>query len=285
MSYLSRIILILFTFFSLVAVSGAYIITIDAPDSVTIGSPLVITGSTSFPVDTYFDLVLFYSKYTAGEVKRQKVIIDKSKEFRTDFETRNLEKGQYKVEVHAITSDGKEFVESSLGSASVTRRIVQLVDRSNELIIESEPLQNLTTALIVSGRVKGLSNGVVTLRAFGPDNFTFGPLQLITKPGFADTDGHFSTLIPISIAGEYQVSISDKDGFISESSFNVSDDNVAQEKPIVITPMPTTTKFPSPPVTQDIPATPSPTEAKSPLPGSIATVGIFLGYCVYKKFK
>ncbi|PKL59374.1 MAG: hypothetical protein CVV33_08150, partial [Methanomicrobiales archaeon HGW-Methanomicrobiales-4] len=78
MPHVSRIILILLMFACLIAVSGAYIITIDAPERVTVGSPLVITGSTSFPEDTYFDLVLFYSKYTAGEVKRQKIIVDQS---------------------------------------------------------------------------------------------------------------------------------------------------------------------------------------------------------------
>jgi len=285
MLHVFRIILILLTFASLIVISGAYIITIDAPDRVTIGSPLVITGSTSFPEDTYFDLVLYYSKYTAGIVKQQKVIVDQSKEFRTDFETRNLEKGQYKVEVHSITSDGKEFVESSLGSASVTRKVIQLVDRSNELAIESEPSQNLSTALVVSGRVKGLSNGVVTLRAFGPDNFTFGPLQLITKPGFADTDGHFSTLIPVIMAGEYQVSISDKDGFISESSFNVTGVPASVEEIVLITPLPTTTHLPSPPITPEATQTPTPTQTKSPLPISVAIVGIFLGYGLYKKFE
>ncbi len=283
MPHVSRIILILLMFACLIAVSGAYIITIDAPERVTVGSPLVITGSTSFPEDTYFDLVLFYSKYTAGEVKRQKIIVDQSKEFRTDFETRNLEKGQYKVEVHSITSDGKEFVESSLGSSSVIRKVIQLVDRSDELVIESQPSQNRSTALVVSGKVKGLSNGVATLRAFGPDNYTFGPIQLITKPGFADKDGHFSTLIPIIVSGEYQVSISDKDGFISESSFNVTDDSAAQEEHAVITPIPTTTHLPSPPTTPDAARTPSPSGTKSPLPISVAIVGIFFGYCLSKR--
>lgn len=283
MPHIFKIILILLLVASSVAISGAYIITIDTPETVTSGSPLIITGSTSFPEDTYFDLVLYYSKYTSGELKRQKVIVDQSKEFRSEFETRDLERGQYKVEVHSIISDGKEFVESSLGSASVIRRVIQLVDRSDELVIESEPSQNRSTALVVTGRVKGLSKGVVTLRAFGPDNYTFGPQQLITNPGFADTDGHFSTLIPVTVAGEYQVSISDKDGFISELSFNVTDDSTPKEEKGIITPIPTTTHLPSPPGTQEPTRTPSPTPTKSPLPVGIAAMGIIFGYCLFKK--
>jgi len=283
MPQVSRIIVILLMFACLVTVSGAYIITIDAPKEVTTGSPLVITGSTSFPADSHFDLVLYYSKYTAGEVKRQTVIVDQSKEFRSDFETRGLEKGQYKVEVHSIVSDGKEFVESSLGSSSVTRRVIQLVDRSDELVIESPGSQNLSTALVVTGRVKGLPSGVVTLRVFGPSDYTFGPQQLITNPGFADTDGHFSTRIPVSMPGEYQISISDKNGFISESPFNVTNDRAVQEEPIVSTPIPTKIPLISPPSTPGQTRTPEPTQAKSSLPGVIAVFGATLGYCLYKK--
>jgi hypothetical protein len=283
MSLFYKLILFLLPIFFLVAGSNAYIITIDGPDSVIIGSPLVISGATSFPEDTYFDLVLYYSKYTAGEVKRQRVIIDKTKQFRSDFETRDLKKGQYKIEVHSIFSDGKEFVEDSLGSSSVIRRVIQLVDRSDELIIESQPLQNLSTALVITGRVKGLSGGVVTLRVFGPDNFTSGPLQLITKPGFADTDGHFSTLIPVSVPGEYLASISDKDGFIGESSFNVTDQTTQHEEVVVITPSPDITQLTTPPVSHEPSRDPSPVPTRSPIPISIVAAGVFCGSRLYKR--
>jgi hypothetical protein len=280
---LSRSILIILLIASLVSVSGAYIITIHAPEQVIIGNPLVVNGSTSFPEDTYFDLVLYYSKYTAGELKREKIIIDQSKEFRTDFETRNLEKGQYKVEVHSIVSDGKEFVDSSLGSASVTRRVIQLVDRSDELVFESQAMQNLSTALVIAGRVKGSPNGVVTLRAFGPDEYTYGPQQIITNPGFADKDGHFSTHIPVTVPGEYHISISDKNGFITESSFNVTDEITGQEKPVAITPVPLATQPQSPPGTPEPTRTSSPAPTQSPLPGIIAAFGLVPGYYLYKK--
>lgn len=283
MAYLSRIILALFILISVSCVATAYIITIDAPPSVTVGSPLVVTGSTSFPENTYFDLVLYYSKYTAGEVMRQRVIVDKTKEFRTDFETRGLEKGQYKVEVHSIFSDGKDFVENSLGSSSVTRRVVQLVDRSDELIMESPSSQNLSDALVVSGRVRKLGDGVVTLRAFGPDTFTFGPLQLITTPGYADSDGHFSTRIPVIVPGEYQVSISDKDGFISETPFNVTNGDEIKEEQVTPTQPAVSTPLPSPPQTYSTPAVPAEPTAKSPLYPGIALIGVFAGYAIYRR--
>lgn len=284
MSFITRLSLILILSAFLISTAGAYIITLSAPDQINLGSPLVITGTTTFPKDTYFDVVLFYSKYTAGEINRQKVIVDQSKQFRSEFETRNLEKGQYKIEVHNIMYDGKEFVESTLGSSSVTRRVLTIVDRSDEISIESPRSQNLSNALVITGIVKNMGNGIITLRAFGPDDFTYGPQQLITSIGFADKDGHFSTQIPITIAGEYQISLSDKDGFIGEFPFNVTGGAVPTTQ--TITPTPTST-LPLSPSHNETPASPvhtaSPTPTKSPFPGFIGICGLLIAYGIYKR--
>lgn len=284
MSFVSRLLLFLIITAVLITSAGAYIITINAPDKLTSGTPLVITGNTTFPEDTYFDLVLFYSKYTAGEVIRQKIIVDQSKQFRSEFETRDLQKGQYKIEVHNIVSDGKEFVETNLGSSSVTRRVVTLVDRTDEITIESSNAQKFGAALTITGRVKNLGNGVVTLRAFGPDNFTFGPQQLITKPGYADKDGHFSTQIPVSVPGEYQVSFSDKNGFISEIPFNVTNEDGTMKTQTPAPTIPEMTETPTTIPTTALPtSTPTPIPTKSPLPGFIVIGGLIVAYSLQKR--
>jgi len=209
--------------------------------------------------------------------------IDQSKLFRTDFETRNLQKGQYKLEIHNIISDGKEFVESSLGSASVTRRVVTIIDRSDELVLESSQTQDLETALVVTGKIKDMNNGVITLRAFGPDDFTFGPQQLITSPGYADKDGHFSTKIPVTEAGEYQVSFSDKDGFIGELPFNVTGGEKS-EPTVTETQTPVITEKPVPNETKTIlTQTPEPTPTKSPLPGVIGICSICIAFGLFRR--
>lgn len=283
MSLRSRIIIILLVVAALICSADAYIITIDAPDQVNLGSPLTVTGETSFPENTYFDIVLFYSKYTAGEVARQKVIVDQSRLFRSDFETRDLQKGQYKVEIHNIVSDGKEFVESSLGSSSVTRRVVMIVDRSDELTLESSQTQDIGSALVVTGKIKDLNNGVITLRAFGPDNFTFGPQQLITSSGYADKDGHFSTKIPVTQAGEYQVSLSDKGGFIGELSFNVTGGENSTPT-VKETQTPTITQTPVSNETQKVPTqTPLPTPTRSPLPGFIGVCSVIIAFVLHQR--
>ena len=227
------IITLIWLIFSACTVS-AYIITIDAPKTVVKGTPLVVSGTTTFPEDAYFDLVLYYSKYTAGEVARQRVIVDPVQEFRINFESRELEKGQYKVEVHNIYSNNELFVERQLGSSSIIRRIIQVTDRSDEISISSPETQELKAALTIAGRVKKLGDGVITLRIYGPDNYSYGPVQLVTTKGYADSDGHFSTTVPIFSPGDYYVSISDKSGFIGEYQFLVTDDSTtALEEEIV----------------------------------------------------
>ncbi len=257
----------------------AYIITIDAPDKIFIGSPLVVTGNTTFPEHASFDILLYYSKYTANERAKQTVIVDKSKQFRIAFDTRGLDKGQYKVEVHDIISDNEKVVESQLGSASVIRKVVQFIDRSDEIIIESPDVQELTKALTLSGQVKDAPNGVIVIRIFGPDSFTYGPEQIRTTSSDTDVNGHFSVSVPVADVGEYQVSISDKTGFIGEYIVNVNnpdaaENEVTEEVTEVITEVPTPT-----PTTMISPITsvptPIPTTQKSP----IGILGIIIGLC------
>lgn len=289
MSVILRSILLIILAGLLVCGAEAYIITIAAPDSVIKGTSLVITGQTTFPEHSYFDIVLFYSKYTSGELKRQRVIVDDSKEFRVEFETRELERGQYKIEVHSIKSNGKEFMETNLGSSSVVRKIVQLIDRTNEVVFDSPFNQTISDALNLVGRVKNAEGAVITLRIFGPDAYTYGPEQLITTTGYADSDGHFTHHVPLENSGEYQVSLSDNEGFIGEYTFNISDDSAKTEPTLTPTPAktPQITSPPSPPSTPQLPSqTQTPSKTRSPLPTLLIIWGITGGlYLIQRERK
>lgn len=263
-------IIFLLLFFFITGTVQGYIITIDAPAEVVKGIPLVVTGSTTFPEDSYFDIVLFYSKYTAGEVARSNVIVDKTQQFRVDFDTKDLEKGQYKVEVHDIYSDNEKFVEQELGSSSIVTRVVQITDRSDEITITSPENQPLDQALTISGRMKDMGDGVLTLRVFGPEQYTHGPEQIITTKGYADNSGEFSTTVPVPSPGNYQASFSDKNGYIGEYEFVVT--GLTPEE----TPIPTTEQTPlqtSTPPVQETPVTPSPIPTQS----SPEVMGIIIG--------
>ena len=244
-------------FLILISVTGyvqAYIITIDTPQSVVRGSPLIVTGSTTFPQSAYFDLILYYSKYTAGEITRQQIIVVPNQDFRVSFDTKNLSKGQYKVEIHNVIYDNKEFANQQLGSASVLSKIIQITDRSDEITITSPQTQPLKQALTISGRMKDLGNGVVTIRVLGPEKFISGPLQVVAAKEYTGDYGDFSTTVQVPGSGEYTVSISDKNGFIGEYTFIVSDnpkpvDEITQ-KPVStlqpeLTPVENTTQIPT----------------------------------------
>ena len=61
----------------IVGVASAYVLTIDCPSKLPVGAPLPVTGTTSFPVGTTFDLVfsslrpdLKYDKQYSGDRRR-----------------------------------------------------------------------------------------------------------------------------------------------------------------------------------------------------------------------
>jgi|GEM_PF-994226 len=281
-----RVILTLLLFITLIGYAGAYIITIDAPESVIKGSPLIVTGNTTFPESTYFDLVLYYSKYTAGEVARQKVIIDRNQIFRVPFDTKTLDKGQYKVEVHDVVSDNKDFANQQLGSSSILSKIIQIKDRSDEITITSPTNQSINQALLISGRMKNIGNGVLTIRVSGPDQFISGPVQVITTKEFTGNTGDFSTTVEVNSAGDYLVKISDKNGYIGEYSFTVTDtktspDNTSMQPVItgepLATPVETKTNPPTQSEISDGTVTPVVTDAKAASPLSSVVVITAIG--------
>ncbi|MHB8053097.1 MAG: hypothetical protein ACYDEZ_07410, partial [Methanoregula sp.] len=93
---------------------------------------------------------------------------------------------------------------------SVTMRLVQIVDRSEEIQMDSPLHQQFTGALVVAGTIKGDENSGVQVEVVGPDD------SLVLGPQFVNTnyEGAFSTEVPISIPGEYEVSFTDAKGFI-----------------------------------------------------------------------
>ncbi|NLV27706.1 MAG: hypothetical protein GXY48_11170 [Methanomicrobiales archaeon] len=278
---------LIFSFLLLILIPGivlGYIIEIDAPKTIVKGTPLTVTGSTTFPEDTYFDILLYYAKYTSQEVGRIRVIVDATQLFRADFDTRHLEKGQYKVEVHNIISDNELFVEQQLGSASTTRRIIQITDRSDEIQITSPDTQPQDQALTISGRMRDMGDGVITLRVFGPDHFTYGPEQMITKKGYTDNSGEFSTSLPVPMPGTYQASMSDKKGFIGEYEFVVTvvtpKETIAPIRVITTEPTPDQVNLTTP-LKTPVPATPTPTQSPigitSLIVSILGTIMIFSG--------
>lgn len=196
---MKKIVLLAMGLLFLPMIAIAYQVNIDAPETLTVGKPLIVNGITTFPPGMAVDVVLYYQLTTTTEIKRQVVGVRPDKTFRVVFDTTGLKTGTYKVEVPV----------NGMGD-SVTMRLVRIIDRSDEIQMESSVNQEFTGILVVAGTIKGDENSGVQVEVFGPDN------QVVFGPQFINTDyeGGFSTEVPITIPGEYEVSFTDDQGFI-----------------------------------------------------------------------
>jgi hypothetical protein len=147
-----------------------------------------------------------------------------------------------------------------LGSSSVLSKIIQITDSSDEITITSPTNQSINQALTISGRMKDIGNGVLTIRVSGPDQFISGPIQVVTTKEFTGNNGDFSTTVEVNTAGNYLAKISDKNGYIGEYPFTVIDstsspDNTAMQPIITGEPL----------------LTPKENNTQTPIPSEIST--------------
>src|SRR5512136_234703 len=196
---MKKIVLLVMGLLFLPVIASAYQVNIDAPETLSVGKPLVVTGVTTFPPGMSVDVVLYYQLTTTTEIKRQVVSVRPDRTFKVVFDTTGLKTGTYKVEVPV----------NGMGD-SVTMRLVRIVDRSEEIQLDSPLRQQFTGTLVVAGTIRGDENSGVQVEVIGPDN------SVVFGPQFVNTnyEGAFSTNVPISIPGEYEVSLTDSKGFI-----------------------------------------------------------------------
>lgn len=208
-----RTFVLLALLFSLITgVTSAYELSIDTPLQLQRGMPLVVNGTSNLPAGISVDVVLSRSEYSTEEVARETVTLQGSKDFTITFDTKDLSKGQYKVEVPAIA--GYSF----LGS-SVSLRVVTIIDRTDEITITSQKVQQMDGFLRLNGAIKNLKNAGVQIEVEGPDDeVLFGPAFIATN-----VEGTFSKNIPITEVGQYEVSFTDSNGYIGTIVFTVNE--------------------------------------------------------------
>lgn len=199
-------------FMALTSLVSAYELTIYAPETLQKGEPLVVNGTSNIPAGISVEIILSRSEYTTEEIARKIVTIQSNKEFSVIFDTKDLQEGQYKVEVPSI--QGYAFL-----GGSITLRIVQLIDRSGEVTIRSQRTQEMDGSLDIAGVIPKNPSAGVQIEVVGPGNeVVFGPQYIATS-----SDGSFSQNIPITKAGTYEVSFADSKGFIGAYSFTVNE--------------------------------------------------------------
>jgi hypothetical protein len=248
---MKRIFFLILAFALLCGAAEAYILVIEAPPELQAGVPLVVTGNTTFPEGTQFDIVLYKLQFTAPEeIGRRVIIVDDSKTFDASFATTGLPAGQYKIEVQFL-----EGMESRLGSDSVTIQQVNLVDRSNEIYLTTGKEQTLDEALLIEGYIPDIGVATITLKINGPEGFSL-PDQFVrttTQPG--KIDGYFSKRVSVTEPGNYYVNFYDQKGFITQVKYSVT------------RPAPA---LPSPALTETVPPSPTATPGLTfPLTGCI----------------
>ena len=221
---------ILFFLLSIALLCGSvqgYILYIGAPEELRAGAPLLVSGSTTFPAGTQFDIVLYKLQFTTPqEIARRMIVVDESKDFDASFPTTGLEAGQYKVEVQFLKDPG-----SKLGSDSVTLQQVEIIDRSDEIFLTAPRDQVLGEALLIDGYIPNLGVATITLRISGPAGFSL-PDQYVrttTQPG--KIDGWFTYKVPVTEPGNYYVEIYDQQGFMTTVKYAV-------ERPAPLTSVP-----------------------------------------------
>jgi hypothetical protein len=204
---MKKIVLFVVGLVFLSGLASAYQVNIDAPESLSIGKPLIVTGTTTLGIGTPIDVVLYYQLTTTTEIERKIVYVQSDKTFKTFFDTTRLKKGTYKVEVPA----------TGLGSSSEPTRLVQLIDRSDEIDMSSLSRQSFNGKIFLAGTMKGGENSGVQIEIIGPaDTVVFGPSYVNTNNA-----GLFSADVPITEPGEYEVSFTDGKGFIGTRTISV----------------------------------------------------------------
>ncbi len=254
---MKRIVLSVLLLLACVAGASAYVLELSAPDQVQVGAPLVVSGTTTYPTGTSFQVTLTPLEFTVSNpVATQTVVVGNDGGFSTTFDTRGLMAGQYKVEA-ILPGD----LAGMLSSSSVTLKIITLVDRSAEIKITSPPTQAIPGALQIDGSIANEGTAGVQITVTGPSGAVFGPQDIATTVRTGTQDGFFSQKVAVFEPGNYFVAFSDTKGYIGTVKFVV---NAAATT--------ATTPMTTPPTT-----TPPTTVPSTTMPVSLVTVTSAIG--------
>jgi hypothetical protein len=249
----------------LCATADAYILVIDAPVELQAGAPLLVTGNTTFPTGTQFDIILYKLQFTAPEeVGSRVIIVDASKTFDAAFATTGLTPGQYKVEVQFLDT----MASSKLGSGSATVKVVNLIDRSNEIYLSAPKNQTMHEALLIQGYIPDLGIATITMKISGPQGFSLPDQYVRTTTELGKKDGLFSKKVDVTEPGNYYVNFYDQKGFIAQVIYSVTLPSVT-----AVTPEATEEQIPVPTPTPRLPF---------PLAGIVGAM-VFNAFLVLKK--
>ncbi len=254
----------------LIGTASAYMVSVDAPTTLTKGDVLTANGTSNIPAGVRLDVALF-SPYSGNQYQKNTVVIQPNGQFNTTFQTTDLLSGDYKVEV----LENKEY---PIGSSAVVRKVVTIVDRSGEATVTAPLSQAFNGSLLVSGTAKNLKAASILVTVTGQGSTIFGPQYILT-----DEKGAFQTLVPITAAGTYTLILADNAGTISQTAITVGNGTAPVQTTTAsvngtgssaVTTMTTAANISST-IAATTPMTPATTQS-SPLPWGLALLGVGL---------
>jgi len=254
----------------LVGSASAYGIYLNcSPLIIPVGQTIKCSLDSDFPPGTSFSLVFYQKQYTATQIASQVMTIQPNQMTQYAlFDTTGLKGGTYDVE---ISWNGAE---PAMRSDSVSSQIIQLTDRSGDLTITSPTTQDLSSALVIAGKIRNEGNAGVQIQVDGVNNGrVFGPQYIPTTNDIQSGAGVFSQTVAVTQPDDYAVKFADSNGVITTVTFHV----VA---PTTATTVPTLTSVPVTSATPKVTYTPILRPTTKPSPVSGVTVIGALGIAV-----
>lgn len=202
----------------LVSAASAAYVSISAPQTVYVGDQLVVTGTTvvgglpkpSLNPGFSTEVILYHAQSVKTEIARKTIVVQEDGSFSATFDTDGLKAGTYSIEIIDPTL-------STFGSSSTKQRTITLVDRSGSLKISSPLNQGFDGSLDLQGYINEIADAGVRVQVEHDGAIVYGPEYVRT-----DKSGAFSTEVPISAGGTYEVTFSDTKGYIGDAVFVVT---------------------------------------------------------------
>jgi hypothetical protein len=197
----------------LVGAAQAAYVEVNAPDKITVGQTLDVSG-TSIGLTQGFSTDLIFYRFAGAktEINRTRIVIQQGGVFSASFPTAGLPAGSYLLELVDPMPGGN----AAFGGSVKNIVYVTLIDRQNEITITSPASQPFTGTLSIRGSIStALQNGT-HLQVNLNDAIIFNDF-------IATQNGGFSQNIAISSWGTYTALFSDPRGeYIGSAQFTVS---------------------------------------------------------------
>jgi hypothetical protein len=211
---MKRIALIMLAGLLLVGAAQAAYVELYAPETLSVGEILEVSGSSLGTIKPGFstDLIFYRVAGTKTAVDQTRVVFQEGGVFTASFPTAGLSAGSYLLELVDPNPGG----DAAFGGESKNQRPVTLIDRQNEITITSPLTQPYTGLLSIRGSISTAGNNGTQLRVDHNGMTIFGPLYIATL------NDAFSTDVTIQDWGAYTASFTDSRSYIGAAQFTVS---------------------------------------------------------------